>query len=1065
MEDLNAQNAIINLTFAQKKTDFIYKYHMKKNKRYWKGLEELRNDPEFVKRADKEFPEYLPINEGKRNGEEKAGSSRRDFLKMMGFGISAATMAACEAPVRKAIPYVVKPAEVDPSIANYYASTYQDGGDYCSIVVKTREGRPIKVDGNSRSELNNGGTTPQIQASVLSLYDKQRLTGPLANGKPVSWSNLDKSVTSQLRNISNQGGRIALVSYTVLSPSTQAVINNFAAAYSGTQHVMYDAQPAEGILAANQSMFGKAVLPAYDFSKADVIVSFGADFLSTWIAPVTFAKQYAETRKLSKTKKNMSRHYQFESILSLTGANADYRAQIKPSQEGLLLGQLYNLIAAKTGGSAANFNKLEEVPYLQKAAGELLEARGRSLVISGSNDPAVQLLVNQINQLLGNYGTTLDMDRPSYYRRGSLSGLEALVNDAKAGRIDGIIFYNCNPAYDFADAAGLTEALNKVKLTVSTSDRMDETASLASFVAPDHNFLEAWNDAEPQYGKYSLAQPAITPLFDTRQAQSSFLTWAGSEETDYYNFLRNQWQQNLFGSQSENSDFDRFWDQSLYDGVFEASDVSLLGREQNNRAFAGSTMSFSGVASAINKNYKADNQGVELVLYMTTAIGSGRQANNPWLQEMPDPITKVVWDNYLTMSQSMANEFGIKTKEGSTGMAQLTVNGVNIKVPVVVQPGQAPGTVGLALGYGRNKAGKVADGVGVNAYPLISRINGNFAYFNTGDVKVESLDENYTLAQTQTHETYMGRETVIQEALLSEYQEDPKAGRYEFKVETSEGAKDPEEVSLWKGHRYPNHHWMMAIDLNSCIGCGACTISCQVENNVPVVGRQEVINRREMHWLRIDRYYSSDAVEDMKELENASANPEVTFQPMLCQQCNNAPCETVCPVAATTHSTEGLNQMAYNRCIGTRYCANNCPYKVRRFNWFKYHDNEQFAGVNTPMNDDLGKMVLNPDVTVRARGVMEKCTFCVQRIQLGKLEAKKEGRRPEDGEIVTACADACPTNAIIFGDANNPASRVSQFLNEEQEGRAYEVLHEIRTSPNVNYLTKIRNKDQEETNA
>ncbi len=1031
---------------------------MKNNKRYWKGIEELQNDPELVKRADREFSELLPI---KDNGK---GDSRRDFLKLMGFGISAATLAACEAPIRKAIPYIVKPVDVDPTIPNYYASTYIDGGDYCSIVVKTREGRPIKINGNDFSQVTYGGTNAQVQASVLSLYDKQRLEGPVAKGKAVSWDDLDQTISQQLRGA---GGRIAVVSYTVLSPSTQAAIGEFTSAYAGAKHVMYDPQPADGILAANKSMFGKAVLPSYDFSKADVIVSFGADFLGTWISPITYAKQYSKTRKVSKDKKTMSRHYQFESNLSLTGANADYRAGIRASQEGLVLGQLYNLISAKTGGSNANFSKIATVPHLNKAAGDLLSARGKSLVVSGSNDPAVQMLVNQINQLLGNYGQTLDMDRPSYFRRGSSTAMENLIKDMQAGRVGAVIFYNCNPAYDFFAGNQLQDAMSKVKVKISTADKIDETTLLADYIAPDHHYLESWNDASPRQGSFSLAQPAIMPIFDTRQAQSTLLTWAGSPETDYYDYLSGRWRQSLFSSQSVEKDFDRFWDKALYDGALENTGVSLLETASGEIAYANTNVPVdaTSLAGTINSAYKADNVGVELVLYQKIGIGSGRQANNPWLQEMPDPITKACWDNYLTIPQSMGNEMDIETKEGFTGMVNLTINGQTHKLPVVVQPGQAPGTVGLALGYGRTKAGKVADKLGVNAYPMVGKVNGNFAFFNASDVKVENADESYKIAQTQTHETYMGRESIIQDTVLAEYKEDPKAGRFEFKVETYEGKEDPEDVSLWHGHKYPNHHWTMAIDLTSCIGCSACTVSCQVENNVAVVGKAEVVNRREMHWLRIDRYYSSDAAEDLDAMEIASANPEVTFQPMLCQHCNNAPCETVCPVLATTHSTEGLNQMTYNRCIGTRYCANNCPYKVRRFNWFKYHDNEQFADVNVAMNTDLGKMVLNPDVTVRARGVMEKCSFCIQRIQLGKLEAKKQGRRPDDDDVNTACAEACPTDAILFGDRNNPDSAISKLLNDEQEGRAYHVLQELRVMPNVYYLTKIRNKDQEETNA
>ncbi|MFP4093676.1 MAG: TAT-variant-translocated molybdopterin oxidoreductase [Cyclobacteriaceae bacterium] len=1035
---------------------------MANKKIYWKGLEQLKNDPEFVKNAEREFPEYLPIDENKRNGNDSsAGSSRRDFLKMMGFGISAATLAACEAPIRKAIPYVVKPVDVDPSIPNYYASTYLEGGDYCSIVVKTREGRPIKVRGNERSSVSLGSTSPQVEASVLSLYDKQRYLGPLIAGEPTTWDDLDAEVTSALRNSS----RTALVSYTVMSPSTQAAINTLTQAYPGMTHIMYDPQAAEGLLDAHQQATGSRVIPTYDFSKADAIVSFSADFLASWIAPITFARQYAQTRKVSQRKQVMSRHYQFEANLSLTGANADYRTAIKPSEEGKVIAMLYNMLAGKAGRPAVSgVGEMEEVAHLQDAANYLWANRGKSLVIAGSNDTAVQSMIIAINEMLGNYGNTLDLNRPSYYRKGNASEMAQFVNDAAAGRYDAVIFYDCNPVYDFFGGNTLASALEKVKVKISTSDRPDETAALCSLIAPNHHYLESWNDAEPQRAKFSLAQPAITPIFNTRQAQSSFLTWAGNQETDYYSFLKENWRNTLFTAQNAESDFDRFFDLVLYDGAIDFDEsVPSPGVNATAASVRSINVDVNAAASAIRQNYS--NAGdLELVIYQKVTVGNGRHANNPWLQEMPDPITKACWDNYLLVAPSMAESLGLSFNDGKTQLARLTVGEQSVVLPVMVQPGQAKGTVGIAVGYGRTVAGKVADGIGVNAYPLASKVGNNFVYSHA-NVSLEVLDETYQIAQTQTHETFMGRETIIQDALLTQYQRDPKAGRYEVKIATSEGPKDPETISLWKGHKYPNHHWHMIIDLNSCIGCNACAVACQVENNVPVVGRQEVINRREMHWLRIDRYYSSDEVEDWRGMEKASENPEVTFQPMLCQQCNNAPCETVCPVVATTHSSEGLNQMTYNRCIGTRYCANNCPYKVRRFNWFKYHDNEKFASVNTPMNNDLGKMVLNPDVTVRARGVMEKCTFCVQRIQHGKLEAKKEGRRPLDGEINTACAESCPTNAITFGDLNDPESRVSQMLAEEMEGRAYRVLHEINTSPNIWYLTKIRNKDEETPNA
>lgn len=1043
------------------------------NKKYWKGLEQLTNDPEFVKYADKEFPEYLPINGKKRSADNSDdGSSRRDFLKMMGFGVAAASLAACEAPVRKAIPYLNKPVEIDPGVANYYASTYSQGGDYCSIVIKTREGRPIKVEGNKQCRLTAGGVSAQVEASVLSLYDQERLTGPVAAGEPSDWETIDQQIRSGLSGSSN----IRIVSNSILSPTTKKVIENFIARYPNARHVIYDPQSAYGIVKANQETFGKAVLPAYDFSKADVIVSLDADFLGTWISPVTFINQYTRRRKLSRSQKGMSRHYHFESNMSLTGSNADYRIPVKASQQGLIALAFYQKLAAKSGMAATGGTEVE-VPFLDKATDALWDARGKSLVVSGSNDPDVQQVINAINNLLGNYGNTVDLDHQTYYRQGNDEEMSQFVDDVTGGRIDAVIFYNSNPVYDHPQGSLLKTELGKVALKISTADRLDETASVSDYIAPDHHYLESWTDAEPQKGHVSLCQPGITPLFNTRQVQSSLLTWSGAAQTDYYQYLRQNWQSTYFpGSGSD--DFETFWNQSLYDGVIEANiadpeeiadSQQIEGSEESN----GFSFEVTRVSASLQSRYPAGNTATELVLYQKVGVGTGAQANNPWLQELPDPITKAVWDNYITVSQRFAREHGLSMVEGKTKIANLTANDVTVSAPVLIQPGQADGTIGLALGYGRESAGRVANDLGANAFPFIGRSDGSLTYHVLSDVTLEITNESHRIAQTQTHETYMGRETVIQEALLSEYQENEHAGQFAPKIATWKGDEEkvaPHTVTLWKHHqdKYVNHHWGLSIDLNSCVGCGACTIACQAENNVPVVGRDEVLTRREMHWIRIDRYYSSAGVEDYSSLEQAAENPEVTFQPMLCQHCNNAPCETVCPVAATTHSTEGLNQMAYNRCIGTRYCANNCPYKVRRFNWFKYHDNDQFP-INSSMNNSLGRMVLNPDVTVRSRGVMEKCTLCVQRIQAGKLMAKKEGRRPTDEDIDTACASACPAEAIVFGDLNNPESKIAKVLQIEyhedhksvEEPRAYTVLQELNVDPNVFYLRKIRNKDDQ----
>ncbi len=1025
---------------------------MKENKKtYWKGLEQLNNDPEFVKNADREFPE-LPsaIN-------EEGSASRRDFLKLMGFSLAAASLAACEAPVRKAIPYVNKPVDINPSIPNYYASTYATGGDYASIVVKTREGRPIKIDGNTLSPINKGKVNAIVEASVLSLYDKQRLAGPHIGGEKTDWATLDAQVKSQLAS----AGSIKIVSNTILSPTTGKAIQQLAESFGGAELIQYDPISNYGISKAAETYYGSAVIPSYSFDKAKTIVSFGADFLGTWISPIEFAGQYAKTRKISKERPEMSRHYQFESNLSMTGANADYRTPVKASQSGLAVLALYNSLAKKAGAATVTSPALE-IAHLEKAAADLWASRGASLVVSGSNDPNVQLVINAINELLGNNGTTVDFGTPVFFRKGNDARMNQFVTELNAGQVGGVIFYNCNPVYDFARGAELAEGIAKARVSISTNGTLDETASLVQVVAPDHHFLESWNDFQPKQGHFSLSQPTISPLFDTRQAQESFLVWAGSS-SKYYDFLQANWNATLFPVAGKGASFQEFWDQSLYNGVVAVETTSSP---------VSPIADVSAAAAAVARTYTADNAGAELVIYSKVGIGNGIYANNPWLQEMPDPITKATWDNYLTVSQKWATDNKISMVEENTKKASITVNGKSIIVPVLVQPGQAEGTFGLALGYGRTKAGRVADGVGVNAYALLDSSKGFVNFDIVSGVEVSATGDSYKIARTQTHQTFMGRENVIQESILSEYKKDASAGRYHPEIYKDGEFVKPSKISLWKGHQYSQHHWGLAIDMNSCIGCSACSVACQVENNVAVVGKQEVLNRREMAWIRIDRYYSSDApADDLSGMEVASHNPEVTFQPMMCQQCNNAPCETVCPVAATTHSSEGLNQMTYNRCIGTRYCANNCPYKVRRFNWFKYHDNKDFAGVNIAQNDDLGKMVLNPDVTVRVRGVMEKCSMCVQRIQAGKLTAKRERRKIEDGEINVACAVACPTDALVFGDMNDPNSNVSKLLKIEEnisalkevgEERAYHVLEEINVSPNVWYFTKIRNKDKNE---
>ncbi|AFM04870.1 Fe-S-cluster-containing hydrogenase subunit [Bernardetia litoralis DSM 6794] len=1118
---------------------------------YWKGIEQLKNEPEFIQNAEKEFPQDLKMKDAYGDNTEEEDddvtkSSRRDFLKVMGFSVAAVSLTACEAPVRHTIPYLTAPEEIIPTVPNYYASTYVEGGEASPVVIKTREGRPIFVDGNAFSPLSKGKVNARISASVLGLYDSEKEKHPLKDKEKADWKTIDTEISSK---ISSLGSNLRLVSQTVVSPTTQKLINEFCAK-TGAKHVSYDPVSVSGMMEANYRSFGRKVVPSYNFDKAELIVSINADFLGFWLSQVEHSVQYAKTRKISEKKQTMSRHYQIESVYSNTGALADYRLPISPSQEGAIVAALYKAIGGNAGGSFKFENAVLDKNY-QQLIKDLKAANGKALVVSGSNDPDVQQLVNAINQKLGSYGSTIDMQNPSHQRKGDDKQMNDFVKDLQGGA--GVIFYNCNPVYDHPKGNDIAAALPKAKLSVSTSDRVDATANFCTYLTPDRHYLESWNDAEPKAGHLSLIQPTINPIFDTRQFQDSLMAWSGMEG-DYYTYLRKTWQNK--GLSMKGMSFDNFWKKVLHDGVYTekgnsssslaaivtetpttdslaTSDVEtpIVATEDESVVSSSTGLAYtdadwSSVIANINKNYKTtvptEGSEVELVVYAAPVMGTGSMANNPWIQETPDPITKLTWGHAVLVSMLKAKELGFETVEIKTSQAKVTVDGTPYLLPVIIQPGMPSNTIAISLGYGHqenddsnknNNLGKVSvEAGGANAYKMLHVRDGFIQYARTNGVTIESAGETEKIARTQTHQTYLGRETIIQEAILKDYQDVDKliAKKYTPKI-TMDGKKvDPNDISIWDinsdGYgsesdeitkydkketakpgtednwlirqrdddeyaadtfEYNLHHWGMVIDLNTCTGCSACLVACSIENNVPIVGKTEVENRREMHWMRIDRYYTSSiklahgaspAASDYAKLKDVSENPEVVFQPMMCQHCNNAPCETVCPVAATTHSSEGLNQMTYNRCVGTKYCANNCPYKVRRFNWFKYHNNQEF---DYNMNSALGKMVLNPDVTVRSRGVMEKCSLCVQRIQEGKLAAKRESRKVRDGEVVTACASACPTNAITFGDLNDKNSEIVKVLEPELAKRAYNVLQEINTRPNVWYLTKVRNQEEE----
>ncbi|MDG1528899.1 MAG: TAT-variant-translocated molybdopterin oxidoreductase [Polaribacter sp.] len=1042
---------------------------MASNKKYWQSVEELKESSIVETLSKNEFVEEIPTDEflGDKETLEASSTSRRDFLKYVGFTTAAASLAACEGPVRKSIPYVVKPNDITLGVADWYATTIADGYDFANILVKTREGRPILVMPNKEA---NGTTNARVQASVLSLYDNQlRLKEPQNRESFLTWNDADSQIAKKLNDLKAANESVVLLTGTLASPSSEKIISEFITAFPNVKHVVYDAVSESGALEAFEAFYGSRSLPTYHFDNAKTIVSVGADFLGDWQGG--YDKSYAESRKPLKGK--MSRHIQFESNMTLTGANADKRIVLKPSDQVFALINLYNAVTSQSLPSKATPVDAD----VKKAAAQLRAAGSSAVVVTGLNDKNAQIIAMAINIAL--QSKVMDAATTNNIRQGNDADVAHLVADIKSGKVKGLITHNVNPVYSLASGNDLKEQLGKLKLSVALSDQLDETASATEFALPMSHFLESWGDVSLTTGVYSLVQPTIQPLFNSRQLQDVLLKWSGSS-TSYYDYLKAFWASNILGGQS--------WNQALHDGTFTKA-VS--------NSVSAKSVDVANAASYLNRTTKSSD--MELNLFTSTALGDGKQANNPWLQELPDPLTRASWDNYITMSMPDARELGFSNPVKDNGAingqyANVTVNGVTVSnIPVMIQPGQANGSIGLALGYGRTQNLKDAMVVGVNAFPL---------YFNSNhiqaNVTIEKASGTHKFACTQVQKTIAGRHDILKQATLKEVTSsaDPKhTWNKPATASLNHKEVDANSVNLWdEKDRSIGHHFNLSIDLTSCTGCGACVVACHAENNVPVVGKNEVRDGSDMHWLRIDRYYSSEVTEvaekegkitieefskkypkiagkDLERqyaekvlelsggdlfaaIETEAENPTVAFQPMMCQHCNQAPCETVCPVAATSHGSQGQNQMAYNRCVGTRYCANNCPYRVRRFNWFNYSNNNEF---DFNMNDEYGKMVLNPDVVVRSRGVMEKCSMCIQMTQATILKAKKEGRKIEKDEFATACSNACTTGAMVFGDVNNPDDAVAHL---KEDKRAYHVLDYIGTKPNVVYQVKVNNTNE-----
>jgi len=1014
---------------------------IERDTKYWLSLEQYHQDPEFLKLAETEF-QSSPL----RDSDGEDGWARREFLKLMGASLAMASASCVRRPVQKIVPYTKQPEEVTLGIANNYTSTYFDGNEGLGLLVRTREGRPLKIEGNPGFPLNKGGVSAKAQASILNLYDPERLKSPVRNllnekrtnkdSIGVKWEDADKAVTEQLKK-----GDVAVLTGAIASPSGRAVVSDFCQAFKA-QHVVWEPIGHEDIREGQKASYGEDSVPQYRIDKARMIVSIDTDFLGTWLSPVTFSKQFAEGRR---NFEKMNKLVIFESNYSLTGANADVRIKIKPSYQLEVVMGLAHEIVIKKGFSSYAVNgsvkvvlekyagvaaKLGIEPELfGKIASDLWAHKGESLVLAGGlstltqDSQDLQIAVNFLNSVLENDGRTVEGRSGNTGLTDSYSAMFKLMEEMLAGKIKTLIINKTNPGYALPASARFADALKKVEMVVYTGDRNDETGSMAHYVLPDNHSLETWGDSEFSKGLYAISQPTIQPLYDTRSFQLSLMTWAfmgkvGSKRLQtfetYYDFLRSVWKEEIHPKVGKGKNFDEFWE-----GVLQTGFVGGELTDSAPRTFKVDALNL--IKGATSK----EGSHLELVLYPTVMLGDGQASNVSWLHELPDPVTRIMWDNYVSISMETAKN--LKIKEGS--LVSVKVGSVSLDLPVHIQPGLRNDVAAIAVGYGRQLAGKVANNVGKNAYSFVSYSKG-LPIFAGQAVELTSLNKNYPLACVQDHHSMEGRQIVI-EATLKEYEKNKGANVHRHHT-----------WSIWSGHQYSGHKWGMAVDLNVCTGCSACMVACQSENNIPVVGKKYVLQGREMHWIRVDRYYTG-----------TPDNPEVVFQPVMCQHCDNAPCETVCPVLATVHSNEGLNDMVYNRCVGTRYCSNNCPYKVRRYNWFAYNNN-----IEKPLH-----LALNPDVATRVRGVMEKCSFCVHRIKAGKDAVRKQGRKLKDGDIVTACQSACPTNAIVFGDLNDTASAVAKMF--KSEPRSYALLEEWNAAPSVRYLTKIRNNDKESMGA
>jgi len=1008
---------------------------------YWRSLAQIEERPEFRASLEREFPEGA--------SELPEGVSRREMMMLLGASLSLAGLAGCRRPAEEIVPFVTAPEEIVPGIPRYYATTMPFRRSAYGLIVESHEGRPTKIEGNPSHPSTLGASSSLVQASVLGLYDPDRSQSVTQRGARKSWSDF-VTAWGQLSEAHNAdgGAGLAVLSESFSSPTLARLASELRARYPRLQWATYDAVSDESRLAGLRQATGRDLDLMLRFDRASVILALDADPLLTDPEMIRHARGFADGRRAGASGGAMNRLYVVEGVYSLTGAMADHRLRLESRQIAPFLAALAARLAPPAAGAAspAGAGVAGVDPrWIDALAKDLLANRGKGLIVAGERQPAaVHAAVCALNTYLGNAGTTVSYYETRDAALPSVSSLASLVSAMNAGAVQTLVVLGGNPVFDAPADLDFASAMAKVPRSIALGHSVDETSSRTEWHIPRAHYLESWGDARAVGGTLSVVQPLILPLFGGRTPVEVLGLMVGGKERPGYDIVRETWNP-ILGA----GEFDRTWNRVLHDGLLPDSELPEVVPALTAQPLAELARSIGGGSGANGSGGAPGGSGggLEVVFLPSASLHDGRFANNGWLQELPDSLTKLTWDNPALVSPKTADTLGLVSED----LIRVDYAGRSLELPVWILPGMADGVVALTLGYGRSHAGRIGSGVGFNAFSVrSSRAPG----FDSG-VSLTRLAGTYPLSATQDHGSMEGR-PIVRESTLAELRSSTAAGAERAESPQGEGApatghpegevgalgvfaEEPEHFSLWKEHAYDQGpQWGMTIDLNSCIGCNACMTACQSENNIPVVGKIEVKRQREMHWVRVDRYFSGDP----------SGSPEVVFQPVPCMHCEDAPCEQVCPVAATVHDQQGLNVMVYNRCIGTRYCSNNCPYKVRRFNFFNF----------TKDTPDILKLAMNPDVTVRARGVMEKCTYCTQRINRAKIDAKLAGRELRDGDVKTACQQACPASAIEFGNLRDQSSRV---VKAKADPRNYALLDELNTKPRTTYLGKVRNPNPE----